>query len=117
MKKLITLSLLLLTALTTNAQVEILKLNNDTYFTLDKYKTTFHYRYTSTDSIPSIVTTNMNLLFGGATLTADVTVLDGWIVLKRIKAVQSTNILSNAGINLNIGCSASVNSKLCFTAP
>ena len=102
MKKLITLSLLLLTAVTLSAQVKIVEMNKDAYFTLDQYKTSFHYRYAPTDSIPSHISTNLSLLFGGAVLSADVSIVDGWVVLKRIKLVQPTNMLSNASINVNI---------------
>lgn len=101
MKNILT-TLLLIIGFTASAQISILRVSEDAYYTLDKYKTTFHYRYTPSDEMPKSIKTNMQGSLGSIEIYADVEIDGEWVVLKRIKAEQENNILSNVKIAIGL---------------
>ncbi|MDA8699099.1 hypothetical protein N9M11_03145 [Flavobacteriaceae bacterium] len=101
MKNTITL-LLLAISFTASAQISTLKISNDAYYTVDRYKTTFHYRYTPTDEMPKSIKTNINGLLGAIQIFADVEIDGEWVILKRIKMEQENNALSSVKIAMGI---------------
>ena len=93
---------LILMGLSAQAQITILKVSDDVYYTLDQYKTAFHYRYTPSDEMPKSIKTNIDGLLGSVLVYADVEIDGEWIILKRIKMEQENNVISNVKIAMGI---------------
>jgi hypothetical protein len=101
MKKIITI-LLLAISFTASAQISTLKVSDDAYYTVDQYKTTFHYKYTPDEEMPESIKTNIIGSFGSVEVFADVEIDGEWIILKRIKMEQENNTLSSVKIAMGI---------------
>ena len=88
--------------LSAQCQITTLKVSDDTYYTLDQYKTTFHYRYTPSEEMPKSIKTNIDMLLGSVQVNADVEIDGEWVILKRIKIEQENNVISNVKIAMGI---------------
>ena len=102
MRKITITLVLILMGLSAQAQITTLKVSDDAYYTLDQYKTTFHYRYTPDEEMPKSIKTSKMGLLGAVEVFADVEIDGEWVILKRIKIEQENNVISNVKIAMGI---------------